>query len=356
MKKTYLIFGIIIFAIILTAISLRVFTGEDAWLCVNDEWVKHGSPSAPKPFEGCGENYINTLPEISSFEDCVNAGYPILEIYPEQCKAPDGKTFTEDIGNELDKLDLIQVDYPRPNQIVFSPLEIHGKARGNWYFEASFPIKLIGLDGKIISSGIATSQSDPSYENGAGWMTEEFVPFTAKLEFSISTSTNAKIILEKDNPSGLSENADQLTIPVKLKLSTLANSNTTVKVFFNNNNLDPEISCNKVFSVDRNIVIEPNIRIDIYRTAIEELLKGPTTEDKNAGYYSNINSGVKIQSLTIENGVAKVDFDETLEKGVAGSCLISAIRAEITETLKQFSTIKDVIISVNGRTDDILQP
>ena len=33
--------------------------------------------------------------KINSFEDCVNAGYPIMESYPRQCKTPDGRTFTE---------------------------------------------------------------------------------------------------------------------------------------------------------------------------------------------------------------------------------------------------------------------
>ena len=60
--------------------------------------------------------------------------------------------------------------------------------------------------------------------------------------------------------------------------------------------------------------------------------------------------------MTIADETAKVDFDETMEKGMGGSCRVSAIRAQITETLKQFSTVKDVIISVNGRTEDILQP
>lgn len=31
---------------------------------------------------------------ISSFEECVAAGYPVMESYPEQCKTPDGRTFT----------------------------------------------------------------------------------------------------------------------------------------------------------------------------------------------------------------------------------------------------------------------
>lgn len=32
---------------------------------------------------------------VFSFEDCVSAGYPVMESYPEQCKTPDGRTFTK---------------------------------------------------------------------------------------------------------------------------------------------------------------------------------------------------------------------------------------------------------------------
>ena len=35
---------------------------------------------------------------ISSFEECVAAGYPVMESYPERCKTPDGKTFTKQIA------------------------------------------------------------------------------------------------------------------------------------------------------------------------------------------------------------------------------------------------------------------
>lgn len=65
---------------------------------------------------------------------------------------------------------------------------------------------------------------------------------------------------------------------------------------------------------------------------------------------------MKIQKLTIENNVARVDFDKQLEYQVGGSCRVAAIRAQITQTLKQFPTVKEVIISIDGRTEDILQP
>ena len=33
--------------------------------------------------------------DIDSFEKCSAAGYPILETYPEQCRTPNGKSFTK---------------------------------------------------------------------------------------------------------------------------------------------------------------------------------------------------------------------------------------------------------------------
>ncbi|RJR15043.1 hypothetical protein C4579_03175 [Candidatus Microgenomates bacterium] len=34
---------------------------------------------------------------IISFADCVRAGYPVMESYPEQCRTPDGRTFVRDV-------------------------------------------------------------------------------------------------------------------------------------------------------------------------------------------------------------------------------------------------------------------
>jgi len=143
---------------------------------------------------------------VSSFEECASLGGPIMESYPRQCRY-DGQTFSENIGNELDKTNLIVVDTPRPNQIISSPLVIKGKARGSWFFEASFPVVLTNWDGLIIASGVASA--------GEGWMTAEFVPFTAELQFkNPEYKNNGTLILKKDNPSGLPENDDALEIPI----------------------------------------------------------------------------------------------------------------------------------------------
>jgi hypothetical protein len=143
---------------------------------------------------------------VTDFESCAAAGYPILESYPRQCRTPDGRNFGENIGNTLEKKDLIQVSSPRPNDIVKSPLSVKGQARGYWFFEASFPVRLEDDKGQVVASGIARALSD--------WMTENFVPFEAELSFSTPESKKGILILQKDNPSGLPENEDRLVFPV----------------------------------------------------------------------------------------------------------------------------------------------
>lgn len=38
---------------------------------------------------------------ITNFEECATAGYPIMESYPEQCRTPDGRTFTRIIDPQI---------------------------------------------------------------------------------------------------------------------------------------------------------------------------------------------------------------------------------------------------------------
>src|SRR3989338_4394401 len=253
------------------------------------------------------------------------------------------------IGDVLDKIkpaekpDLIKVDSPLPNQEISSPLSVTGQARGYWFFEASFPVRLLDGNGKEIAIKPAEAQDD--------WMTEEFVPFKAVLEFKMPSTDFGTLILEKDNPSGLPEKADELRIPVRFKQSS-AEETTKFKIYFSNSKLDPEFTCVKVFPVAREI---PKTQA-VARAALDELLNGLTEKEKADKYLTNINEGVKIQRLEVKDGIAKVDFNDKLEFQVGGSCRVAAVRAQITETLKQFPTIKEVVISINGRTEDILQP
>lgn len=102
------------------------------------------------------DNEDEKVVKINNFQECIEAGNPAMESYPRQCRAGD-QTFTEYIGNELEKTDLIFLDSPRPNQRIKSPLVIKGQARGFWFFEADFPVVLTDWDGLIIGEGIAVA-------------------------------------------------------------------------------------------------------------------------------------------------------------------------------------------------------
>lgn len=103
----------------------------------------------------------------------------------------------------------VVVAAPLANSGITSPLTITGEAVGNWYFEASFPIKLVDTDGNILASTIATAQGD--------WMTTDLVPFEATMVFNATGPLEAELLFEKDNPSGLPENAGEYSVPVNIQ-------------------------------------------------------------------------------------------------------------------------------------------
>jgi len=132
----------------------------------------------------------------------------------------------------------------------------------------------------------------------------------------------------------------------------------SVKIYFNNTQLDPQISCSKVFAVERQL---SDISADITTSALarltlEQLLLGPNKAEAEQGYFTSLPAKVVVKQLDIGQGLAKIDFGPSLEQGVGGSCRVSAIRSQITQTLSQFPGVSQVIISVEGRVEDALQP
>lgn len=151
--------------------------------------------------------------EIKSFEDCAAAGYPIMESYPRQCAVPDGRTYAEEIAVEATydnaTEDMIKVELPYPGSVVGKEFTIVGEARGGWYFEASFPVEVIGQDGEVLAQAPASAKGD--------WMTTEFVPFTSEIKVPESYIGPATLILRKDNASGLPENDASVSFPITIE-------------------------------------------------------------------------------------------------------------------------------------------
>jgi len=136
---------------------------------------------------------------------------------------------------------------------------------------------------------------------------------------------------------------------------------SSLKLFFSNKIQDPNnLNCEVTYSVSREVSRPTNnseSRVgELTYILLKELLNGPTKVEKSQGFFTSINLGTKIQKISIVRGVATIEFSEELVKGVAGSCRVQAIRSQITETLKQFPEIREVVILVNGDFETILQP
>ena len=109
--------------------------------------------------------------------------------------------------------------------------------------------------------------------------------------------------------------------------------------------------CNVVFAVTRTVASTSAIA----RATLEELLKGPSDDERKQGYASGSPQGTRLRDVVINNGTAEVDFSRELNTA-AGSCLVTSIRAQIERTLTQFPTVRRVVISVDGNPSGVLQP
>ena len=149
---------------------------------------------------------------VTDYHKCVMGGFPIIETHPAECRAgnktfadPDAKLPQNNTNNQTQSNPNITVTSPLPNTQVTSPLTITGQAKG-WYYEASFSVKLLDGNNNVVTTGLAEAQSD--------WMTSNFVPFVATLNFSTPTTSTGTLVLIKDNQSGLPQNDDSISIPV----------------------------------------------------------------------------------------------------------------------------------------------
>lgn len=150
-------------------------------------------------------------PVIDSFADCVNAGNPVMESFPEQCRTEDGRLFV----NEEQTLPPVEEGYTveaenlrlnnlRPNQ-AFRSGTITGEAK-TWYFEGSFPIAVETAAGDVVVQTFATAQTD--------WMTTDWVAFEAEVTVPRAVTGEGFIVFKKDNPSGEPALDEEYRLPV----------------------------------------------------------------------------------------------------------------------------------------------
>jgi hypothetical protein len=140
------------------------------------------------------------------------AGLAFLKMDRENTPAPvvEEKEGEEEVTPEItytnSSADLVVVELPFPGAVVGKDFSVIGKARGTWFFEASFPLLLLDKDGAVLAQSYAMTADE--------WMTTEFVNFKGDFKVPEYYIGPATLILSKDNPAGEPRFDASLSFPI----------------------------------------------------------------------------------------------------------------------------------------------
>ncbi len=235
----------------------------------------------------------------------------------------------------------VVLDSPLAESIINSPVAISGRARGRWFFEASFPVKIVDANNQVLGLAPAQAQGD--------WMTDDFVPFRATIDFSQPTTSTGFIILLKDNPSGLSEHDAEVRLPVRFDLDSISATTTAqrmVKLYYYNSSRDQDEQGNIQCSHQGLVAVERKIPISKspIKDTLELFLSSPLTEaDREAGLTSEFPlAGVSLIDLALRDGDLIVKLTDPNNKTSGGSCRVSILRQQLEAVVRQFPEVKTV--------------
>jgi hypothetical protein len=252
-----------------------------------------------------------------------------------------------DVDEGIVYKDMIRVVEPTAGQLVSSPLTISGEARGMWYFEADFPVRIEDANGNELGRHYATAQGD--------WMTEEYVPFASELVFATPTTEFGVLILEKDNPSGLPEHADQVEIPVQFFLDDV-NREQAVILYYYNPEADTDGSGNIICSEAGLVPVER--KIPITQTPIQDTIKlliagEITNEEAEQGIETEYPiDGFSLTGANLNDGILTLSFVDPANQTSGGSCRVGILWSQIKKTAEQFTEVDEV----HFQPEELFQP
>jgi hypothetical protein len=106
----------------------------------------------------------------------------------------------------------VEIFNPTLNQEIISPATASGSVSGGgWLFEGTFPIKVVDADGTVLGMGQVRET------NPGTWTSMGEVPFSGIISFLAPHSATGTVVFSKDNPSGLPQNNESFSVPVRFK-------------------------------------------------------------------------------------------------------------------------------------------
>lgn len=232
----------------------------------------------------------------------------------------------------------IRVAIPRAGDLITSwRFTLSGESRT---FENTGNYRLRSADGAILAEGFFMATGEMG----------KFSPYSTTVEIKRAYTGNAMLDVFESSAKDGSE-INMVHVPLRIRVAS-PTATSSLQVYFTNSQKNPgAVDCAVVFAVRRSVASTSAIA----RAAIEQLLRGPTVDERRNSFATEIPTGTRLKDIVINNGLAEVDFSREMNSA-AGSCRVTAIRAQVERTLRQFPTVRRVVISVEGDSQGALQP
>jgi spore germination protein GerM len=130
----------------------------------------------------------------------------------------------------------------------------------------------------------------------------------------------------------------------------------STKIYYASSTADPDVLKPEV-TYPVSLSLDAKSDDELLKNMVMELIEGPPAEFKDKGFYTTLAPETRLNSIKLEGDTVKVDFNDKINEG-GGSCTMDQRRSQIENTLKNVPghPVKKVVISVNGDTQNVLQP
>ena len=213
---------------------------------------------------------------------------------------------------------------------VENPLSVTGTAIA---FENTLQWRIEDQPGRTVDRGTITYSSQDVGSPGEFALREFFFhPPTGSVTGTLTFFTYSA----KDGSE-----QDRLTIPVQFQPFKVTRANVYLR---------PQSATTDCSKVEAWEVGFPKTLIPTEATLRRLLAIQPEEKfgTRSKPLVSVLPAGVELRSLVVNKGTATATFSSALQDGVSDSCRVTAIRAQIERTMKQFSGVIRVVIRVEG--------
>ncbi len=278
----------------------------------------------------CPDFSLAKIWAATDFASCQQLRFPVEQTSPPRCIAGSSVFFASPDAR-------LHVLAPLTDQEVALPLVVQGEAR----LGSGMTVRVLLRD----QDGFALDEETldlPEAQSG------QLIAFSASLSYPRPFGTGGALVVSLVSPKG--ERAESATVPV-LFLPAAA---VEIKAFFGNTERDPGTQyCDVSYPVARRV----SIAEDEVAAALRALIAGPNDQERAQKFFTSLPQGLAVTSFRMKDGTATITFNRALRDGIAGSCRVAAIRSQIERTLKQFAAVQEVVIRIEGVSDEeVLQP